>query len=109
MSWLIKWDGSEMNSDDLTIADLGRVEKEADTPWSVANPFREVAVAKAFLAVAMRRSGMPDRDVTAAVDTLTLRKLKGAFQWIDDDADGQGEQEEPDPSGQPPDPTTPGS
>jgi len=108
MSWLIKWNGTELDSDDLTIADLGRVEKESDTPWSVANPFREVVVARAFLACAMRRSGMPDDEVTTALDGLTLRTMKAAFQWVDDDESG-GEADEADPSDRPPNPTTPGS
>jgi len=108
MSWLIKWNGSELDSDDLTIADLGRVEKESDTPWSVANPFREVAVARAFLGVAMRRSGMSDADTATAIDGLTLRTMKDAFQWVDDDESGE-EADEPDPSDPPPPSTTPDS
>ena len=108
MSWLIKWDGQELNSDDFTIADLGRVEKESGEPWSTANPFRDVAVARSFVGVALRRQGLGDKDVTAALDQVTLRRLKTAFEWVDDDSEG-GEQEEPDPSAPPPDPTTPGS
>ena len=108
MSWLITWDGVEYDSDDFLISDLGRVERESGTPWSVANCFRDVGVAKAFLGVAMRRSGLSDKEATEKLDAVTMRELKNAFRWKADD-DGEEEQEAQDPSDQNPNLTTEGS
>lgn len=106
MSWLIRIPGFDLDSDDMTVADLGRVEKLSGEPWSTSNPFRSVDVAKAFYAVALERSGVPRKDTDTAVAALTLRDLKGAFEWRDDDDEEEGS-EEPDPSDQPPHSTTP--
>ena len=98
MSWLITVDGVKFNSDDMTVEELGEVEKISGVPWSIANPLREVTVAKAFVAVALLRvDGDHAADKLAG---LTLRDLKDAFEWVDDE--GQGVEEELDPSAPPP-------
>lgn len=96
MTWRITFAGVDMTSDDFTIGELGEVEKVSGVPWSIANPLREVKVARAFLAVALLRSGVPDREVAAHLEKVTLRKLKHAFSY-EPDEDQEGE-EEPDPS-----------
>lgn len=106
MTWIIKWDGHEMSSDDFLIGDLESIEKATGTPWSVCNVFKDVKVAKAFLAVAMLRQGESEAEVVAALDAVTLRTLKSAFEWR---ADEEEEHEEPDPSAPNPSSTSPGS
>lgn len=110
MSWRITvGDLPPLDSDDMTVEELGEVERISGTPWSIANPLREVTVAKAFAAVVLLRSGVPEKEVPARLTTLTARDLKNAFEWVEDDAEAEGEHEEPDPSAPPPAPTTPAS
>jgi hypothetical protein len=108
VSWLIKFGGVELDSDDFTIEELGEVEKVSGVPWSLANPLREISVAKAFLAVVLLRTGTSERDLMKELEALTLGKIKRSFEWVDDGSDQEGE-EEPDPSDQPPSQTSPPS
>lgn len=103
MTWIIKVGGQEISSDDFTLDELGQIEKLADTSWSIANPLRHAPVAKAFLRVAIAKSGGNPQDA----DTLTLREVKKVFSYRPDDED-----EETEGSGEEPDPlpvTSPGS
>jgi hypothetical protein len=95
MSWVIKWNGEEVSSDDFTLGELGRVEKEADTSWSIANPLRTAAVAQAFLRIVIARQGGDLMDA----DRATLGKVKRAFAWSDDGEASEGTEggEAPDP------------
>lgn len=88
MAWIIKTPNGEVDSDDFTLGDLLELEKEAEEPWSLANPLRNVATAQAFLRIAYRRSGS-----AGDVDALTLRVIKKAFDFREDAA---VEAEEPD-------------
>lgn len=104
MSWLIRHQGMEFSSDDFLIEDLGAVEKATGESWAIANPLRNVAVAKAFLAAAMLRTGRPEAEVESALTLVKLRQLKKAFTYVDDD--GEEEDEEVDPSAPTPSPTS---
>lgn len=96
MSWNIRIPGGQVvSSDDFLIEDLGSIEKATGESWAVLNPMRSSAVAKAFLAVAMLRSGRTEAEVETALQLVTLKKLKSAFTYIDDE---EAEQEEVDPS-----------
>jgi hypothetical protein len=106
MSWLIKYHGMEFNSDDFLIEDLGEIEKATGEPWSISNPYRTVAVARAFLAMAMIRTGRPTAEVEATMNLITLRSLKTAFEHVED---SEEEQEERDPSAPTPNSTSPDS
>ena len=108
-SWIIRVDGIEFPSDDFLIEDVGAIEKASGTSWYIANPLVEVAVARAFLAAAMLRSGRPPEVVEKALTTLTLAQLKRAFTFVPDDDEAGGEVEEVDPSDRNPSPTTPSS
>lgn len=85
MSWLVRWDDVELNSDEFLIEDLESVEKSTGVPWSVCNPFREVKVARAFLAVALLRAGKTENEVADALGRVTLGTLKSAFDYKPDD------------------------
>jgi hypothetical protein len=86
--WVIRVGDVEVLSDDFLIEDLEAVEKTSGVPWSIANPLREIKVARAFLAVAMVRQGKSDREVEAELRTLTLRTLKNTFDYrADEDED----------------------
>lgn len=108
MSWIIKTPGFQLDSDDMTIAELGRVEKLGGQPWSIANPFRDVGVAKAFYQIALERSGLSRTVAEKTVNDLTLKQFKRAFEWVSDD-ETEEEHEEPDPSVQNQNPTIPSS
>jgi hypothetical protein len=89
MTWLIRIpDGPVVESDDFTLDDLDRIEKETGTYWSIMNPLRESKVARAFLRTAYRRADMDP----AGVDTLTMRTLKGMFEYIEDASAGDDPQ-----------------
>lgn len=107
-SWLIKVDGLEFSSDDFLIADVGEIEKASGDSWYIANPLVSTAVARAFLAAAMIRSGRTAEVVEKYLTGMRLAELKRAFTYVADDQDG-GEVEEVDPSDPSPSPTTPSS
>jgi len=90
MAWLIRIDGHEVNSDDMLLDDLAYVEKATGTYWSIANPWKAVEVAKAFVRVALVRSGIPEDDADERVRSLTLRDIKAAFDFVEDDASAEG-------------------
>lgn len=92
MTWIIKFDGVEMSSDDLLIDDLAEIEKATGTPWSIANPLREMKVGRAFLAAALLRSGKTDDDVAELLGKATMRDLKRAFRYVEDDKDDDAEE-----------------
>jgi len=95
MTWIVKWQGEEYSSDDFTLDELGRIEKESGTAWSVLNPLRTAAVAKAFLRVALARAG----EEPGKVDKLTAGQIKWCFDFRPDEADKDivSEGTEPDP------------
>jgi len=90
MTWIMRVPGGEVSSDDFTLDELELVEKQTGTPWSISNPLRSVAVARAFLKVAVVKSGGSPQDV----DKYTLRELKNRFDFRadddDDEATGEG-------------------
>jgi hypothetical protein len=89
MAWIVKIDGNEASSDDFLLDDLSYVERVAKTPWSLANPYKDITVAKAFLRLALIRSGVSDEDADERLKTLSLGELKTAFDFVDDNAGGQ--------------------
>lgn len=91
MSWLIKHAGVEFNSDDFLIDDLAEIERATGVSWLVANPWRDVKVARAFLAAAMLRCGRGEEEVEAALNLLTLKQLGRAFTYVKGDDEPAGE------------------
>lgn len=87
MSWTIRFRGIEMSSDDFTIEDLGNIERSTDTPWSIANPLAKIDVARAFLAVALIRSGKTEREMVETLRGVTAREFKRAFEFVSDKED----------------------
>lgn len=94
MAWMITVDGNDpVDSDDFLLDDLAYVEKHGESPWSVANPFASIKVAKAFLRVALVRSGTSPEDADNRLQALTLGDVKAAFDFrpdtpADDDTAG---------------------
>ena len=86
MAWTVKLaDGFVFDSDDMTLDDLGRIEKDTGTPWSILNPWKDMKVAKAFLVVAMQANGAGQDEAYRAVDAMRLRDVKAMFDFRDDD------------------------
>lgn len=84
--WLIRVDGFEMESDDFTIEELGEIERVSGDPWSVVNPLRSAKAARAFVAIALLRSGLAKDQVADRLAALNLRDLKTAFDYKPEDA-----------------------
>jgi hypothetical protein len=101
MTWIIRVGDEEITSDDFLIEDLEQIEKATDTAWSIANPLRHIAVAKAFLAVAMLRLGKTDREVATALKAVTLKQLKSTFDYKPDDEAVVESEEDADPLDRP--------
>lgn len=80
MTWVMRWGGQEIVSDDFTLGELGRIEDETGVPWSTLNPLREMKVARAFLGIALERTGGD----AAELDGLTLGRIKAVFDFRPD-------------------------
>jgi hypothetical protein len=96
--WVIDWQDVKYSSDDFTLDELGRIEAETETPWSIANCLREIKVARAFLGVVFDRAGI-DR---SELPKLTLGQIKGVFAYEadpDDEPVTEDEEGDPDPLG----------
>ncbi len=89
MTWRITFEGLTLDSDDFTIEELGAAEKIADTPWSILNPLRNVLAAKAFLSITLLRRGLADTEVQARLNSLSLKELKNAFEWVPETEDSE--------------------
>jgi hypothetical protein len=92
MSWKIAIDGNEVSSDDLLLDDLAYVEKVGGSPWSIANPYKDIGVARAFLRVALVRSGVSPEDADERMKTITLGDVKTAFTFVEDTPSAGGQQ-----------------
>lgn len=86
MAWVVKIDGHEVDSDDFLLDDLAWIEKRTGSFWSLLNPWKNAEQAKAFIRVALVRSGVSEEDADARCESLTLRDIKGAFDFREDTA-----------------------
>lgn len=84
MAWKIRLDEVEFSSDDLTLEELEAVEETSGEPWSMLNPVRSVKSAKALLAVALMRAGVPDEEIGQRLGALTVKDIKDVFDWEED-------------------------
>lgn len=89
MAYLTTVNGVTLDSDDMTLGELGDVEKETGVPWSTLNPWRDAGVARAFLRVALARQGLPPEAVEGRLDSLTGREIKRAFTFRADEPMGE--------------------
>ncbi len=108
MAYLTTINGVVLDSDDMTLGELGDVEKETGVPWSTLNPWRDAGVARAFLRVALARQGLSPEAVEGRLDSLTGREMKRAFTFrADEPVTVEGEEDEGEEL--PLDPSTPSS
>lgn len=78
--WRVRLEGfPDVTTDDLTLDDIGVVEKVAGVPWVLINPFASVKEAKGLLTVLLMHGGIPESEALAAAGKTPLRKLAGAF------------------------------
>jgi len=87
MSWVVRWRDQTYSSLDLTLDEVEAIEKVSDLPWSLANPLARVAAARAFLAVFLMRDGLNDDQIRDQLNTLRLRDISGAFEYVPDEPD----------------------
>jgi hypothetical protein len=72
-----------VNSDDLTLDEVERLETITDVAWAIANPLASLRQAKGWLMVAAMHAGATEAEATGLVqgpDALTLGGIKAAFQ-----------------------------
>jgi hypothetical protein len=84
MAWKITLNGESFLSDDMTLGELGDIETATGKPWSLLNPWTDVATAREFARVALSRQGIAGDELVAAVAGLTARDVKGAFDFVED-------------------------
>ena len=94
MAWKVTLNGRDFNSDDMTLGELGDIEKATGKPWSLLNPWTDVATAKEFARAALSRQGLEGEELADAVAGLTAGVLKSAFSFVEDEplpaAEGEG-------------------
>lgn len=105
MTWVMRWKGQEIVSDDFTLDELGRIEKETGVPWSTLNPLREMKVARSFLSIALERTGGDPADL----DGLTLGRIKAVFDFRPDEPFPGDEEADDGPLAQSSDASSPGA
>lgn len=85
MSWNVTLGGNTYSSLDLTLNEVEALERISGQSWALINPFTSIASAKAYLAIFAMREGQADDVVLKGLDTLTVRELASAFEWVDDE------------------------
>jgi hypothetical protein len=85
MAWTVTLNGQSFNTDDMTLGELGDIEAATGKPWSLLNPWTDVATAREFARVALSRQGMEGDELAAAVAGLTARDVKSAFDFVEDE------------------------
>lgn len=90
MAWTVTLNGQTFNTDDMTLGELGEAEKASGKPWSLLNPWTDVATAKEFCRIALERQGASED----ALDSLTAKDIKQAFDFVADEPmpEAEGEQ-----------------
>lgn len=86
--------GAVFDSDDMTLGELGEVEAATGKPWSLLNPWGDVPTAREFCRLALSRQGLAGDGLAAAVDALTARDVKAAFDFRADEPLGRGGEED---------------
>lgn len=85
MSWIIRLGDKTYDSLDLTLEEIGSLETISGQPWALINPLASIRSAKAYLAIFAIREGQSEDVVIKGLDTLTLREIRGSFEYVDDE------------------------
>lgn len=80
-SWLLRLDGREVDSMDLTLEQVELAERVCNVPYTMLNPLASVKEAKALLVVMLVAGGATEDEALERVVKLPLRVLSGAFTW----------------------------
>ncbi len=78
-------DGAWHSTDDLTGAELEAIEKVVGTPWSILNPFKEIAAYRAIVAAFAIRDGMTDSELREWFGARTAKQLGDGLDVATDD------------------------
>jgi hypothetical protein len=101
LPWLVRFEGQELNTEDLTRDELEAIEQITTVPWVLLNPVHSMPVAKSLLALCLVKGGMADDQARDKVGQFKVRDIHDVFTLVDQDipttwADGQ-----PDPKAAP--------
>lgn len=80
-SWLLRLDGIEVSTDDLTLDDVELAEKVCQVPYTMLNPLASAKEAKALLTVLLVRHGMGEDEALQRASKTNLRQLSEAFTY----------------------------
>lgn len=86
MSWIVRLGGETYSSLDLTLNEIESLETISGQPWALINPLASIRSAKAYLAIFAIREGQAEDVVAKNLESLTLREIHGAFEYVDDEA-----------------------
>lgn len=87
MAWVVRFEGQEINTDDLALAELDAVATAAKSPWALMNPIADAKVAMGFIALCMVKAGLSDEDARKRAAELTPKDIRGAFTFVADGED----------------------
>lgn len=87
MAWVVRYEGQEINTDDLTLAELDAVAEASGSPWALMNPIADAKVAMGFIGLCMVKAGLSDDEAAKKAAAITPKDIRGAFTWIKDGAD----------------------
>lgn len=78
--WEIRPPGTDyvMSTDDFTLDEVESIEEQTQVPWLLLDP-SNFKVARAMLAVAMIRAGVPDEEIPERMRGWRLEDMHGVF------------------------------
>lgn len=80
--WVVQLDGfPPLTTDDMTLEDVELAERVCNVPWVLLNPLASAKEAKAFLAILLVRSGVPEDEAVKAATKTPMPKLARAFRY----------------------------
>jgi hypothetical protein len=85
--WRVDLDGyPSITTDELTLDEVELVEKVAGVPWVAINPTNSLRCAKALFVVMAVRAGVAEDEAIKSVSSMTLKKIKRSFTFVQGDA-----------------------
>src|SRR4051812_19673961 len=87
MPWLVRFEGEVLNTEDLTLDELGAIEEATGVPWITINPVTSIPVAKALLAMCLIKGGVSDEVAREKVGQYRIKDINNVFDLVESGAD----------------------